>query len=222
MTSTRGVEDGAARPSNAHTLPDAAVTYAKCGWPVLPMQTVGENGGCSCGLAECSSPGKHPVGHLVRHGVHDASANADQVAGWWRARPDANIGLATGGPGGVVALDVDAGKGGLEELRRLEAEHGALPITARSRTGGGGLHLLFRNPDGHGPVRNSVCGLGPGIDVRGDGGCIVLPPSRHASGAAYAWEVAPSGLGSTRSKRSWPNSRAGSRHPHRHLPGAGG
>jgi hypothetical protein len=72
----------------------------------------------------------------------------------------------------------------------LEAEYGALPDTVRARTGGGGLHLLFRHPGGTQAIPNAV-GLRPGIDIRGDGGYLVVPPSRHASGREYEWERAP-------------------------------
>ena len=54
-------------------------------------------------------------------------------------------------------------------------------------TGGGGRHLYFQHPGI--AVRNAVGTLGPGLDVRGDGGLIVAPPSRHQSGRGYAWEV---------------------------------
>jgi Bifunctional DNA primase/polymerase, N-terminal len=59
-----------------------------------------------------------------------------------------------------------------------------MPQTVESRTGGGGRHLYYAHPGGH--VGNRA-GLRPGIDLRGDGGCIVLPPSIHPSGNAYAW-----------------------------------
>ena len=79
-------------------------------------------------------------------------------------------------------------------LRELEREYGSFPPTWRSFTGGGGEHILFACPDGV-EVANVVAEtlqeppLGPGIDVRGRGGYIVAPPSRHISGAPYAWSV---------------------------------
>src|SRR5262249_125364 len=62
------------------------------------------------------------------------------------------------------------------------------PATVVSLTGGGGRHLLFAHPGR--TIRNKV-GLRPGLDVRGDGGYIVLPPSLHASGNRYVWERDP-------------------------------
>ena len=64
-------------------------------------------------------------------------------------------------------------------------EHGDI-ATAVVETGGGGLHYWFRVPDGV-EVRNSAGKLGPGLDVRGDGGYVIVPPSLHASGKRYGW-----------------------------------
>jgi putative DNA primase/helicase len=87
---------------------------------------------------------------------------------------------------GLVVLDIDAKSNGEESLFALEAEHGQLPSTLTALTGGGGRHLLFAHPGGE--LRNSAGTLGPGLDIRGDGGYIVAPPSRHASGASYVWQ----------------------------------
>jgi putative DNA primase/helicase len=104
-----------------------------------------------------------------------------------------NIGLVTGTPSGLVAIDIDPKHGGDETLAALEAEHGELPLTWRFLTGGGGEHILFAHPGGHVPCS---CGnaekpgkLGPGVDVKADGGYIVAPPSEHLSGRRYAISV---------------------------------
>ncbi len=65
------------------------------------------------------------------------------------------------------------------------AEHGALPATVEATTGGGGRHLYFARPES--PVSNKV-NLHTGIDLRGDGGFVVAPPSLHASGQRYEWK----------------------------------
>ncbi|MGC8724912.1 MAG: bifunctional DNA primase/polymerase, partial [Acidobacteriota bacterium] len=70
----------------------------------------------------------------------------------------------------------------------LESRFGGLPVTVTAQTGGGGRHLVFRHPGIR--VPNSAGLLGPGLDVRGDGGYIVAPPSLHASGCRYAWDGA--------------------------------
>ena len=118
-------------------------------------------------------------------GCKDASKNPDMVRHWWGLEPRCNVAIATGAASGIFVVDVDGVDAELE-LRRLEAAHGALPttvdvITARGR------HLYFKVPDT--PVRNSAGRIAPGIDVRGDGGYVLAPPSIHPSGRAYAWSV---------------------------------
>jgi hypothetical protein len=83
-----------------------------------------------------------------------------------------------------VVIDVDLRHGGDEGLEELEREHSRMPRTVECRTGGGGRHLYFAHPGGL--IRNKV-GLAPGVDLRGDGGYVVAPPSVHSSGARYAW-----------------------------------
>jgi hypothetical protein len=158
---------------------EVALRYAAHGWPVLPLHTP-HDGVCSCRAEHCGSPGKHP---RTPRGLHEATTDAEQVSIWWRRWPDANLGVVTGAVSGLVVLDVDL-PDGPASLRRLEAEHALLPATCEQRTGSGGRQLLFAHP-GH-PVGNRARLL-PGIDVRGDGGYIVVPPSTHASGTAYRW-----------------------------------
>lgn len=156
----------------------AAVDYTRRGWRVFPCHAPA-SGACSCGAGDCASPAKHP---RTRHGLHDASAEEDVVARWWRRWPGANVGLRTGD--GLVVLDVDPAHGGTESLAVLKTDHGPLPATATVRTGSGGLHLYFRHD---GALRNSAGALGPGLDVRADGGYVIAPPSWHMAGAPYRW-----------------------------------
>jgi hypothetical protein len=94
-----------------------------------------------------------------------------------------NIGIRTGAISGLVVIDVDLK--GLKFLKELN-----LPPTPRVRTGSGGLHFYFKYPEGG--LSNSVGKLAPGIDLRGDGGQIVAPPSIHpATKKPYEWEVSP-------------------------------
>jgi putative DNA primase/helicase len=86
---------------------------------------------------------------------------------------------------GFDVLDVDPRHGGDESLAKLEAEHGKLPDTVEALTGGGGRHILFKHREG---VRSSAGHL-PGLDVRGDGGYVVVAPSIHETGREYAWEA---------------------------------
>ena len=123
----------------------------------------------------CLPRGKVP---LVPHGCLDATSDARTIRRWWARWPGANLGLATGG--GLLVLDVDPRHGGDAGLAALEA----LPATREALTGGGGRHLYLRAT---GPVRCSAGRLRPGLDVRGEGGYVVAPPSVHPSGALYRW-----------------------------------
>jgi hypothetical protein len=158
----------------------AALYYANYGWPVVPLHYM-KDGRCSCGRVRCDSPGKHPT---TKHGPKDASRNEIQLDHWWNRWPDANIGIRTGVSTGIVVIDVDPRHGGDESLAELVREHGELPATVEALTGGGGRHLVFKHPGG--TIRNRS-NMRPGIDVRGDGGYIVAPPSNHASGGQYRW-----------------------------------
>jgi hypothetical protein len=92
--------------------------------------------------------------------------------------------VPTGKKSGVVVLDVDVDDGGLDSLAKLERAGTPAPKTARACTGGGGIHIFFRNPRGT-EIRNSAGLLGPGLDVRGEGGYVVVPPSRTRG--LYRW-----------------------------------
>jgi hypothetical protein len=70
-------------------------------------------------------------------------------------------------------------------LAELQRRHGALPPSLAVHTGSGGSHYWFAHPGRH--VHNSAGRLGPGIDVRGDGGYVIAPPSVHHTGRAYQW-----------------------------------
>lgn len=161
---------------------DAAVVYAHRGWPVFPCHAPARlPGGCSCGAADCSSPAKHP---RVAGGLKAATTESGQLQAWWAHWPGANVGLRTGAASGLVVVDIDPEHGGDDSLGRLVREHGELPDGRVVRTGSGGRHLYFRHPGG--VVRNDAGRrLGPGLDVRGDGGYVIAPPSLHASGGQY-------------------------------------
>jgi hypothetical protein len=164
------------------TTRDAAVAYASRGWSVLPCHEPTRRGGCSCGRADCTSPAKHP---RTRRGLHDATTDPHTVAAWWRRWPTANVALRTGAASGLVVVDVDPAHGGDAALERLIAQHGSLPQTLTVLTGSGGRHFYFAHPGR--TVGNSAGTLGAGLDIRGDGGYVVAPPSRHITGGVYQW-----------------------------------
>ncbi len=162
---------------------DVAVAYAAYGWRVFPLHTPDAEGRCSCARAdECRSAGKHP---RTARGVNEATTDAEQIARWWTRWQDANIGIATGAGSGLVVLDIDPRHGGDVSLAELMEQHGDVPRTLEAATGGGGWHILFKHPGV--AFKNSASVLGPGLDVKTDGGYVVAMPSLHASGRRYEW-----------------------------------
>jgi hypothetical protein len=160
----------------------AALTYAARGWAVFPCHTIGP-GGCSCHQPDCHSPGKHPT---VARGLYTATTARADIRRWWHRNPDHNVAVRTGTESGLVVIDVDPDHGGTTSLRALIESHGQLPAGPRVRTGSGGRHIYFHHP-GH-DIRNSAgTQLGAGVDVRGDGGYVIAPPSRHRSLHSYQW-----------------------------------
>ncbi len=150
----------------------AALHYGKMGWLVIPAHGI-TNKGCTCGISDCKSPGKHP---RLTDWPNRASCDPKTIREWFDTWPDSNVGIVTGAVSGIVVLDVD-GTDGEESIKSLN-----LPPTVGVKTRRG-RHLYFRHPGN--PVKNFV-GKSPGLDLRGDGGYVVAPPSRHAEGE-YQW-----------------------------------
>lgn len=177
------------RSNQIDRLHEHARVFLEIGFALLPIWPVLQRDGrirCGCGDIACASPGKHPIGRLAPNGVHSATFDARRVDDWFDHGP-INLGIACGPESGVVALDVDPRNGGDETLAELEQTRGALPATWRFLTGGGGEHILFRHPGR--AIANSASSLGRGLDLKGDGGYIVAPPSRHQSGRTYEISV---------------------------------
>ena len=151
---------------------DAALEYARKGLPIFP----------------CSPLDKKP---LTPHGFKDATTDEAQVRAWWGKWPNAMIAAPTGPASGVWALDPDVDPvkqlDGIAALHQLVAQYGSLPQTLTSITPRGGKHLFFAW-DPNVDIRNSESKVGPGIDVRGNGGYVILPPSRNGTGGAYQWD----------------------------------
>lgn len=111
------------------------------------------------------------------------------------ARSLFNIGTVCGAVSGnllVLDLDPQKGRGATAWLWNLLITHnnGMDLETWTQQTGGGGLQLFFRLPDGVRAPTGQNAALG--IDVRGEGGWDMLPPSLHESGRQYQWVI---GLG---------------------------
>ena len=121
------------------------------------------------------------------HGLLDGTTDLDVTRARWEKTPYANIGAATGCKSGIWVFDVDNHHGGDATLKDLESEHGVMPLTIEASTPRGGRHLYWQWPVDGPEIRNSAGRVGPGLDVRGEGGSIVLPPSVLADGRRYRW-----------------------------------
>jgi hypothetical protein len=165
----------------------AALRYAEHGIPIFPVHHP-LNGGCSCRKTNCGSVGKHP---MIKGWKEKATTDLDQISEWWEKWPDANIGMPTGSKSGSIVLDIDPKHGGVDSMSEWMAryEEKKLGKTVLSMTGGGGVHALYKN-NADCCVPNKV-GLLEGVDIRSDGGFIVIPPSTHVSGGTYRWRNSP-------------------------------
>ncbi len=155
---------------------DAAVAYAQAGLAVFPVHSV-EHRQCSCGNPQCRNKGKHP---RTASGLKDATVDTRQVKSWWETWPTANIGICTGKESGIFVVDID-GEEGFEWLHKQPFAQ-----TPMVRTGSGGIHVFFRYPTDR-EIKNSARKIAPQVDIRGDGGYVIAPPSSHASGNFYEW-----------------------------------
>jgi len=146
---------------------EAALEIARNGWPVFP----------------CNPVNKRP---LTQRGFKDATTDENIIRQWWRDWPNAMIGVPMGETSGVFCVDLDRKEGGddgIETWHKLMDQHGPCPATRSHTTPSTGMHLLFLHEAG---VRNIPLNkLAPGIEVKGEGGYIVVPPSRMANGKEY-------------------------------------
>lgn len=158
--------------------------YINRGWAVVPLWWPRFALVCACPLGkDCKSPGKHPM--KTDWAAKPLKTGLD-VDLWWSRHPHCNVGLATGETSGFVVLDIDPDKGGWDSYNHIVKKYGRIPDTLVSVTGSGGRHVLFKHPGPGQKIKNAI-GYLPGIDIRGDGGQIVAPPSLHGSGMRYEW-----------------------------------
>ena len=151
---------------DVHKNLNAALAYAAQGWPVFP----------------CNPLDKKP---LVAHGFKDATKDPEQITAWWTKWPNAMIGVPMGPASGVFCVDLDRKPGGDDGIitwDKLESENG----TVNTRTHGTpstGRHKFFLHQNG---IRSiGLDRLAPGLEVKGDGGYVIVPPSRMADSKEY-------------------------------------
>jgi len=165
---------------------NAALGYAALGWRVFPIRCpvfTAFGVRCSCNKKDCRNPGKHS--HILNF-QSAASTNHNTIEGWWKERPDANIGIVTGRTSRIVVLDVDPRNGGGESLAELIKKYGDIPNTITALSGGGGVHYYFSHPGGN--IKSKAFGPDyPGLDIEADNGCIIAPPSLHKTREKYRW-----------------------------------
>lgn len=149
--------------------PVAAVAHglADAGVPVFP----------------CVPGGKRP---LTAHGFHDATTDSGQVEAWWGQHPEANLAIPTGAASGVVVVDVDVhgSVDGYESFGRADRAGLVSGWQLLVATPSGGMHAYYpATPDRE---QRSWQARRAGIDFRGDGGYIVVPPSTVSTGGESA------------------------------------
>ncbi len=153
------------------TLKETVFGYADLGWRLLPVQD------------SQYGDGKRP---LICDWVKQASNKKEVIDSWFSIFPNSNFGVLTGQKSGIVVIDIDPKNGGMQSLENLQKKYGKLPNTVCCLTGGQGYHYYFDT--GNISIRTSAGRLGPGIDIRGEGGQAVIPPSTHKSGNQYQWD----------------------------------
>lgn len=179
-------------PPEGNTNPSLgwALAYVALGRPVFPVNPGNKK------------PWDPETNRPMKDWHNRATIDSAQVEAWWKKRPDLGVGSATGRRADIVVLDFDVvkGKDGLVDKARLEAHYGKLPETLTQSTPSGGMQEFYRYPEGAEDVPNRV-GFGfliaghqkatlCGIDVRGDGGQVNVPPTAREAGA-YQWHSDP-------------------------------
>jgi len=167
------------------TMPDpltvlaAALELARQGLPVFLLGR-SKRPVANCDQCPRDNPAHDPAacGHLTCHGFYAATRDPDRLAAMVNAVPGGMLAVRTGTGAGVAVIDIDPRNGG-----RVVPE--LMPPTRAVRTGSGGWHLYYTHPGG--PLGSKAAGL-PGVDIKADGGYVVVPPSIHPdTGQPYRW-----------------------------------
>ena len=115
--------------------------------------------------------------------------DADEIRHDFRRWPDANVGVVCGAVSGIFVIEADTTEGhdvdGIASLAALEREHDPLPATRQAESPSGSIHHYFKHPGFK--IKNSASEIAPGVDVRGDGGMVIAPPSVKPGKGIYRW-----------------------------------
>jgi Bifunctional DNA primase/polymerase, N-terminal/Primase C terminal 2 (PriCT-2) len=152
---------------------NAALAYAAHGFPIFPLST-----GTKAPIpkADRDAHGKK-IGKTG--GFYKATTDPVIIYRWWHQHQHL-IGMPMGPASGVFAIDIDTAEDhadGMAEWDKITAEHGAID-TREHLTATGGRHLILKYDDDQ-PIGCSRGSLPDGIDVKGRGGYVVMPPSRR-------------------------------------------
>jgi hypothetical protein len=171
---------GRKAPRTAASKLRAALDAVRRGFSVFPIRpyVAPPDGASDEELAEAKKRAKRPA---IENWQNLATTDEVQIRKWWKENPNYNIGTPTDGR---LVFDIDKTHGGLDTWAALGLQY-AFPTTLFTITASGGSHIIYARPD-HTSVRNSASEIGPGLDVRADGGLIVLPGST-IDGHQYRW-----------------------------------
>jgi hypothetical protein len=171
-----------------HDLETAALSAANSGWPVF-MLGRSKRPVANCDHCRTNLHDPNDCDHLTCHGFYAATTDPARVAQIVAAVPVGQLALRTGASSGLVVVGGDPPHGGSHSLTELVARQ-LVPRTLWVRTGSGGVHLYYRHP-GH-PVPSRPMPNRAGIDIKADGGYVVLPPStHHRTRQPYQWGADP-------------------------------
>lgn len=156
-------EQGGLLAGKKNPVLDQALIYKRRGFSVLPIRP----------------REKKPL--IAWEPYQKECASEQTLTQWFSSCPEANIGIVTGAVSGIVVVDCDD-KAATQELKRIVPDLKPIP---RTKTGHG-YHFFFKHPGQSIPNR---VGILPKMDIRGDGGYVVVPPSVHPDGRNYEWQI---------------------------------
>lgn len=172
------------------TMVEMAKVYASWGWPVFPAKMEIPKDPTKSVIKKSHKSAKFSNGRNWGCTTDPAEIERDfSNRKWLNSVSGIGIGVALGGDTETFVVDIDTLLGhrddGFASIDALEAVHGPLPETLTAVSPSGSKHLYFRCPPGVKIRSNSI---GPGVDIKGDGGMVIAPLSRHPKGGEYRWE----------------------------------